>query len=219
MNGEGVAVVTQSGASLPTLARLRSLVYAPLRDDERSFVESWFVDAMLNEAYLDIVARLRLKPTEITATTSAAGLITVPTDYIELIDLWVGREKVDFVPDPTFQFFAVPGAMTNTIIARMDGQSIIETYPAQQSLSYTLRYAARPSEMIVDTDIPSEISRELCPRLVNYARAYGKWQEGELEEGNQYMAQYEQGLPASPRDQFKLRPAAPDLFVVDVPFG
>lgn len=217
--GEGVATVTQAAASLPTLGRLRQLVYAPLRDDERSFVEPWFVDALLNEAYIDIVARLRLKPTEVTSTTSASGTITVPTDFIEVIDLWVGTEKVDFVPDPTFQFFAVPGAHVDTIIARMDGQSTIETYLPQVSKSYTLRYAARPAEMTVDTDTPSAISRELCPRIVNYARAHGKWQEGEIDEGNQYMAQYEQGLPTAPRDQFKLRPAAPDLFVVDVPFG
>lgn len=216
--GEGVAVVTQSSPNLPTLSRLRQLVYAPLRDDERSFVEPWFVDAMLNEAYIDIVARLRLKPTEVADVTSASGTITVPSDFIELIDLWVENQPVHFQTDPTFQFFAVQGHNIDSIIARMDGQSTIETYPAQQSQDYVLRYSARPSEMVADTDVPSAISRELTPRLVNYARAYGKWQEGELDEGNQYMAQYEQGLPAAPRDQFKLRPAAPDLFVVDIPF-
>ncbi len=217
--GEGVAVVTQSSPNLPTLSRLRSLVYAVLRDDERSFVEPWFVDAMLNEAYIDIVARLRLKPTEVSSTTTAGGLITVPSDYIEPIDIWVGTEKVDFVPDPTFQFFAVPGAAIETIIARMDGQSTIETYPVQISKTYTLRYAARPTELIADSDQPVSISRELCPRIVHYARAHAKWQEGMEDEGAKYMALYEQGLPTAPRDQFKLRPAAPDLFVVDTPFG
>ena len=213
--GEGVAVVAQAGATLPTLSRLRSLVYAPLRDDERSFVEPWFVDAMLNEAYIDIVARLRLKPTEISASTSAGGLITVPADYIELIDLWIGTDPVGFVTDPNFQFFAVQQNSIDGIIARMDGQSTIETYPAQASKSYTLRYAARPTEMIADGDTPLSISRELCPRIVNYARAHAKWQEGMNDEGDRYMGLYEQGLPTSPRDQFKLRPAAPDLFVVD----
>lgn len=218
-NGEGVAVVTQSSPNLPTLTRMRSLVYAVLRDDERSFVEPWFVDAMLNEAYIDIVARLRLKPTEVSSTTSSTGTITVPLDYIELIDLWIGTNKVDFIPDPTFQFFAVPGANIDTIIARMDGQSTIETYPAQASKAYTLRYAARPEEMVGEQDAPTAISRELVPRIVNYARAHAKWQEGMEDEGAKYMALYEQGLPVAPRDQFKLRPAAPDLFVVDTPFG
>lgn len=217
--GEGVATVTQASPNLPTLVRLRSLVYAVLRDDERSFVEPWFVDAMLNEAYIDIVARLRLKPLEVSATTSAGGLITVPSNYIEPIDLWIGTEMVSFVPDPTFQFFAVPGASVDNIIARMDGQSTIETYPVQASKSYTLRYAARPTEMVAELDVPSDISRELTPRIVNYARAHAKWQEGMEDEGQKYMALYEQGLPTAPRDQFKLRPAAPDLFVVDQYFG
>ena len=217
--GEGVATVTQSGAAMPTLAKLRSLVYAVLRDDERSFVEPWFVDAMLNEAYIDLVARLRLKPTEATGTTSATGTITVPTNFIELIDLHVGTVFIPFVPDPTFQFFAVPGQTLDSTIARMDGQSTIETYPAEVSQAYTLRYAARPVEMLSDGDAPSDISRELVPRIVHYARAHAKWQEGMQDEGDRYMALYEQGLPTQPRDQFKLRPAAPDLFVVDVPFG
>jgi hypothetical protein len=216
---EGVAVVTVSASALPTLSKLRSLVYAVLRDDERSFVEPWFVDAMLNEAYIDLVARLRLKPTEITSTTSATGTITVPTDYIELIDLWIGVEAVSWVTDPAYQFFAVPQSNVDGILARMDGQTTIETYPAQVSKAYTLRYAARPVEMLVDQDTPATISRELTPRLVNYARAYAKWQEGMNDEGDRFMALYEQGLPMSPRDQFKLRPAAPDLFVVDKLLG
>lgn len=216
---EGVVQIVETSPNLPTLTRLRSLVYAPLRDDERSFVEPWFVDAMLNEAYIDIVARLRLKPLEVTATTSAGGLITVPSDFIEIIDLWIGTSRVSFVTDPTFQFFAVPGASIDSTIARMDGQSTIETYPVQVSQSYTLRYAARPTEMVQDGDVPSSISRELCPRIVNYARAHAKWQEGMEDEGSRYMALYEQGLPTAPRDQFKLRPGAPDLFVEDLPFG
>ena len=216
--GEGVAGVTQSGAGLPTLAQLRARVYAPLRDDERSFVEPWFVDQLLNEGYNDLVARLRLKPTEVSSTTSATGTITVPSDFIEVIDLWQGTLPINFVTDPTFQFFAVPVQMMDSILARMDGPNTIETYPVQVSKAYTLRYAARPTEMLLDADTPSSISKELCPRIINYARAYAKWQEGMEDEGNRYMALYEQGLPAAPRDQFKLRPAAPDLYVVDVPF-
>lgn len=223
---EGVVSGSQSFSQLKTLAQLRSLVYAPLRDSERSFVEPWFVDAMLNEAYLDLNARLRLTRSTDEATTSSTGTITLPTDFIEVLQLWVGTSPVVFHDDTTFATYEAAGVApyinTNAvaILGRMSmDRTKIETFPQAQSTEYTLEYVARPASMDADTDTPSSLSPEMQPRLVAYARAHAKWQEGEVVEGNQYMAQYEQGLPGSPRMTNNLRPASMTLIPEPGPFG
>lgn len=204
-SGEGVAVVTQAASALPTLAQLRALVYAPLRDSERSFIESWFVDAMLNEGYIDLCSRLRIKKVESSATADSSGDITFPTDMVYPYELWFGDVAVQFTDDATFDWFAQQNAPITGILARVSSTKI-ETFPAQTSESYMLRYYARPTTMTSDTSTPDELTLELTPRIVNYARAHAKWQEGEMEEGNQYMAMYEEGLPARVRNANRYRP-------------
>jgi hypothetical protein len=221
---EGVVSGSQSFSQLKTLAQLRSLVYAPLRDTERSFVESWFVDSLLNEAYLDLNARLRLNQETDTGTTSATGTITYPSDLVEVTNLWVTDDAgtaihVFVVENEKFKSWAEPAASSpHLYIARL-WNGVIETYPALESLDYELEFIGRPASMELDTDTPSVLDPEMQPRLVAYARAHAKWQEGEIQEGNQYMAQYEQGLPGSPRMTNKVRPASLTLIPEPGPFG
>lgn len=221
---EGVVSGSQSFSQLKTLAQLRALVYAPLRDSERSFVESWFVDAMLNEAYLDLNARLRLNQETDTGTTSATGTVPYPSDLVEVVNFWITDSDGAYIPyyivdNEKYLSWQRPGFDTPHInIARVWNGSI-ETYPVAVSLGYTLEFIGRPASMVLDTDTPALIDPEMTPRLVAYARAYAKWQEGEVTEGNQYMAQYEQGLPGSPRMTNKIRPAPMQLIPAPGPFG
>lgn len=217
---EGVPAVTEVTGQLKNLEQLRALVYVPLRDNERDFVEPWFVDAMLNEAYLDLNARLRIKRKTATGSSSASGVITIPTDFVEEIDLWFDDPAIqpEFTSDGVFNSYAKRGFSTPVhYLARVFGNTI-ETYPEIASAAYTLEYVARPVEMAVDTDTPVELLPEMTPRLVNYATAKAKWQEGEVEEGNQYMAQYEAGLPGPPRMTNYLRPAPMTMFPAPGPF-
>ncbi len=208
---EGVASVTQAAPGLPPLSQLRARVYAPLRDTERSFIEPWFVDAMLNEAYTDINARLRLKRGSTTSTTSTTGTIVIPSTLVEVEDLWVGSIHPEFVSDAVFQSYAVPRTTVPygadglpTTIARVNG-AVFETYPAVVSATYTLTFVERPTEMVAETDAPVELTKELIPRIINYAIAHAKWQEGEPQEGATFMAMYEQGLPGAPREMYRRR--------------
>jgi hypothetical protein len=223
---EGVPGVSQSVGALPALAGLRALVYAPLRDTERSFVEPWFVDAMLNEAYLDLNARLRLNKKEASGTTSATGTIALPTDLVEIENLSVGLIPVSWADDDTFLSFesaaVVPYGQSNevAILARINVfASVIETFPPVQVSAYAMEYIARPATMVADTDTPAKLPQELCPRIVSYARAHAKWQEGQEQEGGKYMALYEQGLPGAPRDAFRRKPFSMALIPEAGPFG
>ena len=223
---EGAPDNVSTATTLSTLSQLRSLVYAPLRDSERSFVESWFVDALLNEAYLDLNARLRLKRLEVTGTTTSLGKIAIPSDLIEVMDAWVGTTPLVFHDDATFETYTAAGTTpylsTNSVavLARVDiTLANIETYPAAVSTAYTLHYVARPAVMVAEDDTPAYLSAELLPRIVNYARAHAKWQEGEEQEGQRYMAMYEQGLPGAPREMARRRPQSIMLIPEAGPFG
>lgn len=206
--------------SLKNLGQLRELVYVPLRDNERSFVEPWFVDAMLNEALLDLNARLRIKRGSDDGTSDANGVLTVPADFVEVTDLWFTDPAilVEITNDAVFNSYAKRGASTPAnYLGRVFGATI-ETYPAIASADYTLEYVARPTLLDADTDRPTDLIPEMTPRLVAYAQAKAKWQEGEVEEGNQYMAMYEAGLPGSPRMTNYLRPAPMTFFPTPGPF-
>lgn len=206
--------------SLKNLGQLRELVYIPLRDNERDFVEPWFVDAMLNEALLDLNARLRIKRAAASGTSNASGVITVPTDFVEVLELWFDDPAImpEFTNDSIFNSYAKRGTSTPAnYLARTFGATI-ETYPEIELADYTLEYVARPTLLTSDTDQPVDLSPEMTPRLVAYAQAKAKWQEGEVEEGNQYMAMYETGLPGAPRMTNYLRPAPMTMFPVQGPF-
>lgn len=225
---EGIPDVTDvNETALKNLGQLRELVYVPLRDNERSFVEPWFVDTMLNEALYDLNARLRIKrSTAISGSGgvgnshATTGVITVPSDFVEVTDLWFTDSAIqpEITNDAVFNSYARRGANTPVVyLARVYGATI-ETYPLLLDEPYRLEYVARPTAMALDTDRPTDLSPEMTPRLVAYAQAKAKWQEGEIEEGNQYMAMYEAGLPGSPRMTNYLRPAPMTMFPAPGPF-
>jgi len=221
---EGVVAGSQSFSQLKTRAQLRELVYAGLRDENHAFTQEWFVNAMLNEAYLDLNARLRLSQDTDTGTTSSTGTIPEPADLVEVVNLWITDAndsfvKIYVVDSEKYLSWARPGGNAPYVNIARVWNNVIDTYPAQESLDYTLEFISRPASMDLDTDTPSVLDPEMQARLVMYARAHAKWAEGMTQEGNQDMAVYEQGLPGSPRMTNKLRPAPMQLIPEPGPFG
>jgi len=205
-------------AWLPTLTQMRDRVFNRLRDSERVFVTAAEVDQYLNEAVMDLNARLRLSRTSVDATSSTTGTVTYPTELVEIESLWFDDQPVQFVNDETFDSYALAGVEPYTYIARVSGDTIY-TYPALISLPYTLKYISRPAALMSnDSDTPSIIPPELTPRLVWYAIAEAKWKEGEAAEAERFMQLYVEGLPGRPRGAHRMRPAPVTLTVEPGPF-
>ena len=59
-------------------------VYSVLRDSDRQFVVLADVKRWINQAYLDIVARLSLLVKRQDSVTSSTGEVTLPADFIKL---------------------------------------------------------------------------------------------------------------------------------------
>ena len=202
---------------MSTLADLKRRVYSVLRDSEKSFVADQDVEDLLNEASLDLSARLRLLRKQVASTTSATGTVALPTDFIEPVWFSVlpdstadAQEVVEFVDDAVFDSWRLGEGIPPRQLARVFG-GVIETYPVVVSLAYTLRYVYTPAILDSAADLAA-VPAELQVRLVNYARAHCKYKEGELEEGDRYLALYEAGLPGSPTSGRRERPGPFNLF-------
>ena len=188
---------------MATYLQMLNSVYAVLRDTERVYVLEEQIEEWLNEAYLDICVRYGYLTEEtVTATTSATGTIAVPAGFVRLLTLYLDTdidtedEIVEFVKDDIFLAWESSGVEPGHTIARIF-KDVVETWPQAQSVGYTLEYLEKPTALALATDVPV-LPEELHSRIVNYARAHGKWVEGELSEGNIYWALYSENLPPAP---------------------
>jgi len=206
-------------AGLCTLEDLRDQAFSVLRDSERAFVTPDDVDGYINTAYMDINARLRLRQVLLEDTTDADGKIPYPTDFVEMINLWIGGVAVQVVGDGTFQSWAVPAQSTPFANIVRAFANEFQTYPVQASTDYALEYVGRPTLLVNDTDQPVWITPELCVRLWKYAAAEAKRKEGEAQEAQTYMDEYLEGLPGRPRVQHRMRPAPISLIPEPGPFA
>lgn len=197
-------------------------VRAVIRDTDGNFVADTDILMWLNEAYLDLGARLRLFRAETTGTLDSEGTVAVPNGFIELVyatvqerDEDTAQTKIDFVDDVVFDSYRLsgdPGTTDNPGTATWPGVVIgrifagtLETFPVCASQAYTLRYVYTPDELDVSGSNPASPA-ELDIRLVNYARAHAKYKEGELPEGDRYMRLFAEGLPTQPRAMMRERP-------------
>lgn len=208
-------------AALCTLFDLTEETFDFLRDTDRVFVTETMVHRWINEAYLDLNARLRLKQSSVDGTTSDAGVITLPTDFVEMMSLWFTSTPATVVDDYVFESYSEPATTvldSNTILVRYFGGQF-ETYPVVISDDYTLRYVARPTLLSANGDQPTALTPELCVRLRKYALAEAYQKEGEGQLAAAAMAEYLEGLPGRPRAGHRQRPASIDLIPSPGPFG
>lgn len=226
MSGEG----TVTGLSNPnapaaedlcTLVELRESVFDFLRDTDRVFITETMVNGWLNEAYVDLNARLRLKQTTLEGTTDADGVFAAPSDFVEMISLWFTDVPATVVDDTVFESYAEPAihSLDNDVILVRFFNGSFETYPAVTSADYKLRYVARPTLMAQNSDQPTALTPELCLRLKRYALSQGYQKEGEGQLAAAAMAEYLEGLPGRPRMGHRMRPAPINLIPSPGPFG
>lgn len=191
------------------LTEIRSRIRAVARDSSNTFHTDPIIDDLVNEAYLDLVARLGLIHSEQSknmgdsGTSVANGTIDLPTDYIRVLTLRLGDDDVQFVDDEVFWSHYDVGSSPSNTLGRVFNDKI-EMYPLPASGQATkLRYIKKPTALSAGADSPS-IPEELQSKIVDYARAHVKYKEGEFGAGDRYLAMYEDNLPPLPHLQRRL---------------
>jgi hypothetical protein len=194
-------------------------VRSVVRDTAGAFISDAEITEWTNEAQLDLAARMELLQEQTTGTT-AGNTIALPSNFLDVIGLRLGTagDDVAFVDDATWFDFSDAGATPPVTLGRPFGNNL-ELYPTPVAgTPYSLRHVRKPAVLVNDSDTP-EIPEELHVRLVNYDRAHAKFKDGELQEGQTYLALYEANLPASPRGRRRQFPGplslAPSPGVID----
>lgn len=210
-----------SVSGLCTLFDLQEGVFNFLRDTDRVFITEAMVTEWLNEGYLDLNARLRLKQTLVEDNTDSDGILTIPTDFVEMITLWFDDVPAQVVDDSIFESYSQPASTALEsglqLVRFFEGQ--FETYPPIALADYQLRYVARPTVMSDPGDQPTAITPELCVRLRKYALSQAYEREGEGNLAAAAMGEYLEGLPGRPRQMHRMRPAPINLIPAPGPFG
>lgn len=154
-------------------------------------------------------------------TDLAAARILLPTELIMVRVVKIGTTEIVHVDDEVFNsYLEVSGSSPLKTIYRIASlrtydnanpavqtgyREFIEFSPDQTSNDYSLTYTRMPAEMSDPNDV-CEVPEYLETRMVNYARAHAKWQQGEQRQGDNYYALFEQNLPAPPNGHVRVRP-------------
>lgn len=215
--GPLIASPTNAYTSI-SLARLRDRVHHVLRDSDRDFISNTMVDEWLNEAYIDLCARLQIPQKESTGTLTATGTLGIPSDFVSFISFSVGNDIPVWVAQGVFSSWKVPSVEPESAVMAVVFNNLIETFPTQANASYILRYAFTPTELTADTQTPSALPKEVVPRIIYYARAEALWSSGETAEGDRYFQRYSSGLPDAPRALERFNPGPAGLVPVPSPF-
>lgn len=192
-----------------TLAELRQSVRTVTKDSMGVAISDDDIDGWLNEAQRDIATRLAILQREAVGTSDSNGRVPLPSDLITLH--WLkfdgANSEVQFVNDSVFMSWLDDPATSqsmSTVLGRIFAEQV-ETFPAQATAGYTLRYQYDPAEMILDTD-KSSLTRYFCPKMVNYARAHAMYKDGDGNMGDRYLVMYERDLPSGAYGRGRLAP-------------
>lgn len=173
-----------------------------VEDSAGTYVTDAEITQYLNDAALDLNARLKVLTKETSSTVSTSdGTIALPTDFISPITLRLGTDDVEWVADDVFWYASDNALSVSPTYGRIFNE-FIETYPAAANgTAYKLRYVKKPTALSAGADV-SAIPEEHHKRMVDFARARARLKEGYEGQSDRYMAMYEDGLPAmTPRNR------------------
>ena len=195
---------------------MRSRVRSVVRDTAGTFVTDDDINDWLEEANIDLAARLRLLQGEDTGTTTGNS-VTLPTDFIAMHTLRLGTEDdVMFTDDDVWTSYSDEAvSVTNTLGRIWEGAAQLYPTPADGT-AYALRYYRTPVAMSDTTD--SELPVSFHTKMVNYARAHASIKDGEQSQANMYFSLYEQGLPPVSRERERLTPGPMTMRLEPGPF-
>ena len=179
------------------------------RDDGGGFIDD--VDYMnwLNEAALDLGARLQLFEQEI-STTTAGNTLSLPTtpELVEMTSLLLGTTNyVRFVSSEEWDANNKAVTTPTDTLARVFDEHI-ELYPTPATGTVALlRYKMLPPRLVNGEDtvaLPSHLER----KMVEFSCSRARYKDGDFDGGNNWNLLYEQGLPgiSDGREKFFTQP-------------
>jgi len=190
------------------LGDIQRRVYSHLRDAGKTFVLEEEVEDWINDAYIDLAARLRhleMEKSDVTDGTNAINFEAFSPEVMEIQKLRLGTDTVEFVNTAVWDLWSDDGMVPDHTLGRVFDLKI-QLYPTPaNATAYKLRYAYLPSILIDLGDIP-ELPTHLHTKLVDYAIWKAKLKLGEVEEAQGFFFEYERSLPAPPVGKIRLRP-------------
>ena len=192
------------------------------RDDGGGFIDDTDYITWLNEAALDLGARLQLFEQE-TSTTTSGNSLSLPTspELVEMTSLLLGTTNyVRFVSSEEWDANTNGSTTPTNTLARIFDEHI-EFYPTPTTgTAAKLRYKMLPTRLVNGEDLvalPSHLER----KMVEYAASRARYKDGDFDGGNNWNILYEKGLPADStgREKFFTQPLSlqrsPNIFDAD----
>jgi hypothetical protein len=191
------------------VSEIERRVFSHLRDAGKTFVEyEDFLD-WLNDAYVDIVSRLRLIQTEKTGTfADATGILDFSTWDPELVQVdWmrIAGTDVEWRDSDDWNRFSDDGAAPSVILGREYALKLEFTPAPASGTAYTVRYYSSPPALVERDETPN-IPTHLHRKLVAYCVWQAKLKLGYDDEALTWQADYERNLPEPLRGRLRLRP-------------
>jgi len=196
----GVITITRLSAGSPakgsTFKQLKDRVYWGLGDQDRVLIAPVQIDGLVNDAYIDLCGRLRLNQAVVTDVTTEEGSITIPPDYVGLVELQIGNLPLKESTEEAFSSWQASGGRPGVVLFREVG-SEIQTYPTDDTVNreYTLRYVQVPRKLADDNDLFVALPIEFEAKILAYVNAHIMWLAGNTSSGDRFMTSYMAGLP------------------------
>lgn len=205
---------------MTTLDELIQRVRVFSRDSGANYITDEMIMDWLNEAYTDLVARLKLFDEEVSTTTSGGNTLSFPTDegLLQITSITLGTEdRAVPVDDASWESLTDQGDTPAQTVYRVY-ENQIEFYPTPASgTTVTLRYKSTPERLNSVTD-SHELPAQLERKMLEYAKAQCRFADSDFDGGNNWLVLYEQSLPplSSGRERFFTAPTfvfrRPDSF-------
>jgi hypothetical protein len=193
------------------LGDLKSQVLSLVRDDG-GFITPDDIEAWVNEAQMDLAARLGISQQEVSGTTAAGFTIDLPPtpasddQVIRVTSLRLGDDDdVEFTSSDNWNAWKDEAGTPEHTIGRVFAGAI-ELYPTPETgTDYVLRYEALPAPLANDDDV-SSLPHHLHTRLLFYARAMAYLKLSDQGNSDRFLGMYLDGLPAAELGASKLIP-------------
>jgi len=191
--------------------------------DDGTFVTPDDIEAWVNEAQMDLAARLGLSQKTVTGTTTGNTIALPPTpatqdQTLHVTSLRLGTEDdVEFTDDEVWNSWSDEGDEPEHTLARVWAGNI-ELYPTPDTgTAYELRYESLPPP-VVDDDASSTLPHHLHPRLLFYARAMAFLKRNDQANSDRFLGMYLDGLPSPELGANKLIPGPLTITLEPGPF-